>query len=167
MRQLRFLQDTFTPDFGHQLRNISTMPLRINQANSVFRRLLPNQHHHGIYRISFRFQSGRKQYQKYSSDKHKSVATYALSIAILVGGASYAAVPLYRLYCQVKANSILCDLYLPYKSTSTHVCFWSKATAIYLPCEMWSPMLMNCWTTYLIPMCKPPIPCQICNDREW
>lgn len=40
--------------------------------------------------------------KNYLSEKHRSVAMYTLSIVILVCGGSYAAVPLYRLYCQVK-----------------------------------------------------------------
>ncbi len=57
--------------------------------------------YHKANRILFRMLSGNNQYRKKLSEKHKSVAMYALSLAILIGGGSYAAVPLYRLYCQV------------------------------------------------------------------
>ena len=36
------------------------------------------------------------------SEKHSTTAMYVISIVILVCGGSYAAVPLYRLYCQVR-----------------------------------------------------------------
>ena len=41
------------------------------------------------------------------SQKHNTIAMYVISIVILVCGGSYAAVPLYRLYCQVNYNFVV------------------------------------------------------------
>lgn len=49
--------------------------------------------------IFYRMKSTRDS-SKTNAERHRSIAMYALSVAILVGGLSYAAVPLYRLYCQ-------------------------------------------------------------------
>ena len=46
--------------------------------------------------------SGHSRAKFNMSEKHKSVAMYTVSVVILVCGGSYAAVPLYRLYCQVR-----------------------------------------------------------------
>ena len=59
--------------------------------------------------IFYRMKSTRDS-SKTNAERHRSIAMYALSVAILVGGLSYAAVPLYRLYCQV-ANRV-CLLHL-------------------------------------------------------
>ena len=59
--------------------------------------------------IFYRMTSTRDS-SKTNAERHRSIAMYALSVAILVGGLSYAAVPLYRLYCQV-ANRV-CLLHL-------------------------------------------------------
>ena len=46
--------------------------------------------------------SGHSRAKFNMSERHKSVAMYTVSVVILVCGGSYAAVPLYRLYCQVQ-----------------------------------------------------------------
>lgn len=49
--------------------------------------------------------SSKRKYGKFSlSEKHNTTAMYVISVVILVCGGSYAAVPLYRLYCQVIEN---------------------------------------------------------------
>eukprot|EP00794_Sanderia_malayensis_P009214 gene9214-10188_t len=50
-------------------------------------------------RILYRMMQ-RNPHERTQRERHKSVAMYAVSLALLVGGCSYAAVPLYRLYCQ-------------------------------------------------------------------
>ena len=46
--------------------------------------------------------SSKTKHGKFSlSEKHNTTAMYVISVVILVCGGSYAAVPLYRLYCQV------------------------------------------------------------------
>ena len=56
-----------------------------------------------------RFQQKTESSSSYTKNsyefKHKTVLFYLTSAAVLTGGLSYAAVPLYRIYCQVSAHS--------------------------------------------------------------
>ncbi len=58
-----------------------------------------------LYRVSIPGFSIRRNYSSFGHDRwaqsNKQTATYVIAIAITVVGLSYAAVPLYRLYCQV------------------------------------------------------------------
>lgn len=62
--------------------------------------------HASLYRLGILRQVIGKRYMRSSNGgreekNHKTVLLYLTSAAILVAGLSYAAVPLYRLYCQV------------------------------------------------------------------
>lgn len=76
------------------------LPTQLARAISFQSKLLLRRRTHSPWIREFGKSS--KKSKNDLSDKHKSVAMYTLSMVILVSGASYAAVPLYRLYCQVE-----------------------------------------------------------------
>ncbi len=49
--------------------------------------------------------SGSRKLPKTSKERNLTTLLYLFSLAILTTGASYAAVPLYRIFCQVRINS--------------------------------------------------------------
>ncbi len=53
--------------------------------------------HYGRYNKLYSNHANKNQ----SSSKGKSTVYYVVALGVLVGGLSYAAVPLYRLFCQV------------------------------------------------------------------
>ena len=51
--------------------------------------------------------SGSRKLPKTSKERNLTTLLYLFSLAILTTGASYAAVPLYRVFCQVRWNNLL------------------------------------------------------------
>lgn len=80
-----------------------------------------------------------------SSFRNRSVVYYTTSVVFLVGGLSYAAVPLYRIYCQASANDA--------ENVQKRLCFYFSIYAVRVD----SDALLYYYASITVRFHSPPV----------